>query len=74
LFHGSLFDIMAHLLDISAGFVGEIIGGTFLPCQAREPFALLRRVGNEVARDKAFGRVLRIPIERWAVNQPVASW
>ncbi len=64
LFRVSLFNIMAHLSAISAGFVGEIIGWKSLPCQAGEPFALLRRVGDEVSCDEAFDRVFRIPMER----------
>jgi hypothetical protein len=46
LFHVSLFDIMAHLSDISAGFVGQIIGCKFLLCRAGEHFALLIRIGD----------------------------
>jgi hypothetical protein len=41
LFHGRLFGIMAHLTDISAGFVREILDYKFLLCQAREHFVLL---------------------------------
>jgi hypothetical protein len=41
LLHVRLFVIMAHLTDISAGFVGEILDCKFLLCQAREHFVLL---------------------------------
>ena len=66
MFHVSLFAMMAHLSDISAGVVGQIRGCTFLLYKTGEHFALLRRGGDEVSRDEAFARVLRIPRERSA--------
>jgi hypothetical protein len=62
--------MMAHLAAISADFVGEIRGCTFLYSKAREPFALLRGRGHEVSCDPTFGRVFRILPERWAHKLP----
>jgi len=61
LFRGSWFASMAHLSEISADFVGEIIDCTFLHCKTREPFTLLIRIGDEVSHDATLGRVFRIP-------------